>query len=149
MKSERVVSFISNLVPSYQSRLINEVACAESLDDGTLIIPIIDEQADAVGDAWVSIRWQGDPARQAEVQADSVATIAVVRHMRLHYAGQPLERMAREMEALAQHYEFKTGGSLYLPYERAPAGVLPVVRTAVARLGESAVIEVLKKAAGI
>lgn len=57
--------------------------------------------------------------------------------------------MARETEALAQHYEFRTGGRLNLPYERAPAGVLPFVRTAVARLGESAVIEVLKKAAGI
>lgn len=149
MRSERVVSFIANLMPSYQCCLVNDVPSAQSLDDGTLIIPVLDEQSGAAGDAWVSVRWQGDPARQTEVQADSVAAIAVVRHMRLHFAGQPLERMAREMEALAQHYEFKTGGSLYLPYERAPVGVLPVVRTAVSRLGESAVIEILKKAAGI
>lgn len=87
MKSELVVSFIANLMPSYQFRVVNDVACAESLDDGTMIVPVLDEQTDAVGDAWVSVRWQGDPGRQTEVQADSVPTIAVVRHIRLHFAG--------------------------------------------------------------
>jgi hypothetical protein len=52
------------------------------------------------------------------------------------------------MEGLSQHYEFKTGGQLYLPYERAPNGLVSAVHGALARLGEAGVIELLKKGAG-
>lgn len=128
---------------------MDDIWCAESLDDGTLILPVQDVEAGPDGDAWVVVRWQGDAGRQSEVHADSIATIAVVRHFQLHYAGQPAERMAREMEALSQHYEFKTGGQLYLPYERAPTGLVAAVHGALGRLGEASVIELLKKAAGL
>ena|SRR5690606_10445833 len=148
-KSRSVVSFIANLMPSYHGRSLNDVVCAESLDDGTLIIPDQSDELDRHDDGWVFVRWQGDAGRQSEVLADSIATVAVVRHVQLHYAGQPIARMASEIEGLSQHYEFKTGGHLYLPYERAQSGLVSVVNRALGRLGEAAVIEVLKKSAGL
>lgn len=71
-----------------------------------------------------------------------------VRYVQLHYTGQPRDRLANELELLAQHYEFKTGGSLYLPYERVPTGVSALVQKAMQRLGERGLIELLAKAAG-
>lgn len=146
-RSECVVSFISNLMPSYCGCRVDGAWCAESLDDGTLITPVVDESDDP-SDAFVRVRWQGDVARQSEVLADSIATVAVVRHVNLHYSGQPIERTAKEIEFLSRHYQFKTGGALYLPCEKVPTGLAVSVAAAVGRLGEAAVIEVLKKATG-
>lgn len=146
-RSESVVSFISNLMPSYHGRRIGELWCAESLDDGTLIFPIA-EEFDTTSDAFLRVCWQGHSERESEVLADSLATVAVVRHIELHYCGQPIERAARELQFLSQHYQFKTGGSLYLPYDKVPAGLANAVASAVGRLGDAAVIELLKKAVG-
>lgn len=148
MKSAAIVSFIGNLMPSYHSRSVDGSRCAESLDDGTLIFPVDQAESD-LEDGWVIVRWQADPTRQSEMLGDLLATIAVVRHVQLHYAGQPAERLASELEMLAQHYEIKTGGSLYLPYERVPTGVAALVRKAMGRLGERGLIELLTKAVGV
>lgn len=150
-KSERVVSFIANLMPSYHGRRVNGDWAAESLDDGTLILPIEEGSAKDIDydDAgFVRIFWQGDRTREAVVVGDYVATIAVVRHVNLHYAGQPADRLDFELEGLAAHYHFKTGGGLYLPYERVSENFFSVMSRALGRLGEAGVIEVLKKAAG-
>lgn len=145
MKSEAIVAFIANLMPSYQSRTVDEKLCAESLDDGTQIFHV-DESESEPDDGWVLVRWQADRTRNSEVLGDLIATVAVVRHVNLHYQGQPAERLAAELEMLAQHYEIKTGGGLYLPYEKVPTGVVPLVRKAMSKFGERGLIELLTKA---
>jgi hypothetical protein len=72
-----------------------------------------------------------------------------VRYIELHHVGQPRKHVASELERLATHFEFKTGCSLYLPYDRPSPDLVQAVSEAVQRLGENVVANLLSKAADI
>lgn len=151
-KSAAIVGFIANLMPLYEGERVDDFWCARSLTDGTLILPVDEASAGVDGteeDGWVRVRWQGDPGREIETGGSNIATLAVVRYVELHQVGQPAKRVTSEIEGLAQHFTFKTGCSLYLPYDNdISPDLVSVVRTAVSRIGEKALIGLLLKAIG-
>ncbi|UOF15589.1 hypothetical protein IEQ11_02675 [Lysobacter capsici] len=149
-KSAAIVGFIANLMPLYEGEHVDDHWCARSLTDGTLILPF-DEAAAGIDAAeeqgWVRVRWQGDPNREIETYGSNIATLAVVRYVELHQVGQPAKRVISEVEGLAQHFTFKTGCSLYLPYDKdISPDLVSAVKTAVNRIGEKALIGLLLKA---
>lgn len=152
-KSAAIVSFIANLMPLYEPEQVGDTRCARSLEDGTLILPV-DEAAVGVDpdeeQGWVRVRWQGDSSREVETDGSNIATLAVVRYVELHQMGQPATRVISEIEGLAQHFTFKTGCSLYLPYDKDMSpNTVSVVRAAVSRMGEKALVDLLLKAMGL
>lgn len=147
-QSAAVVGFISNLMPLYDGEHHEHTWCARSLEDGTLILPVLDPDDEDPENAFVRVRWQGAQERESVVSGGYLATLAVVRYVQLHQAGQPAKRVTAELEHLAQHFSYKTGCSLYLPYERPGADLSSAVRRAVGRLGEGAVVNMLTKAVG-
>ena len=148
MSSAAVVDFIAGLMPLYDGERLDRVWCARSLEDGTLMIPLPAAEDDDPDNAFVRVRWQGTAAGEQIVSGRYVATIAVVRYVQFHATGQPAERTAAELAHMSQHFTFKTGLSLYLPYETSGPELVSAVRKAVGRIGESAVVNVLTKAAG-
>ena len=147
-KSEAIVSFLANLLPLYTSATYEGVNAARSLVDGTLVLPV-DCADEPDNDDWVKILWQGDPLRFCEVNGSNYATPAVVEYVRMHHIGCSREQVRWELERMAQHFTFKTGGGLYLPYEPQDEGVAAWVARASQEIGSAALIEVLKKAAGL
>lgn len=147
-KSAAIVGFVASLMPLYDGEQHEGVWCARSLQDGTLVIPV-DETEWEEERGTISVRWQGDPSREQFVEGTYFATLAVVRYIELHNLGQPSGRISVELEQLARHFEFKTGCYLYLPYDRSPPSLVEAVATAVPRLGEQAVVNLLLKAAGL
>lgn len=147
-RSSAIVGFIANLMPLYVPEEIESIWCARSMDDGTLIMPV-DETGWAEERGTVKVQWQGDPARTSDIDGPDVATLAVVRYVRLHNLGQPEAHQRRELQGLAEHFAFKTGCVLYLPYPDAGPSLVEWVHKSLGRLGEAGLIEVLKKAAGL
>lgn len=140
-KSAAIVSFIANLLPLYVGERHGEFWCARSLQDGTLIVPFDDgPDGDADDEGWVCVHWQGDQLRRAEVLGDWVATLAIERYVRLHAVGASEDDIAAEMWFMARHFEFKTGGGVYLPEMREPPH--PIVRAA-KRIGQGVLVNLM------
>jgi hypothetical protein len=143
-QSQAIVGFIANLIPLYSGEGVDGVWCARALSDGTLILPL---EGDDEGDAFVTVRWQGDPLRTSVVLASLVATLAVGRYIEFHSMAKSPKETGSEMERLAEHYRFKTGNSLH--FEAIDPALAELVGKAISRLGEAAVIEALKKILGM
>lgn len=113
-KSQAIVSFVASLLPLYTHVQVEGKTCALSLVDGTIVAPISAPDLDpADDDGWLTIYWQGDSDRRTEVSATLFASQAVLRYIELRSAGLPPEAFRREREGLAEHFEFKTGATLY------------------------------------
>lgn len=113
-KSQAIVRFIASLLPLYTHVQVEGNTCALSLVDGTVVAPVIDPDIDpADDDGWLTIYWQGDSARRTEVSAMMFASQAVLRYIELRSAGLPPGVLRHERESLAEHFEFKTGATLY------------------------------------
>lgn len=113
-KSEAIVHFIASLLPLYTHVQVEGKACALSLIDGTIVVPVIDPDIDpADDDGWLIIYWQGDSARRTEVSATLFASQAVLRYIELRSAGLPPEVFRREREGVEEHFEFKTCATLH------------------------------------
>ena len=147
-KSAAIVRFIANLMPLYDGEKVGEAWAARSLQDGTLLLPVDESEWDEELGT-VLVRWQGDPAREQQVEGTYLATLAVVRYVELHQLGQPVERVAAELEHLAQHFQFKTGAHLYLPATGTSPDLVDAVHRAVGRLGEDAVSALLLRTVGL
>lgn len=141
-KSTAIVGFIANLLPLYNGERHGDVWCARNLQDGSLILPVAEDDED---EGWVRIHWQGDPQRQTEVLGEWIATLALERYVRLHGVGASEEAIAAELWFMARHFEFKTGCHVYLPQLREPAH--PAVRAA-KRMGEGVLVNLISKLAG-
>jgi hypothetical protein len=148
-KSSSIVHFIANLMPLYDGENCEGTWCARSLEDGTLLLPVPAGEDDDPDDAFVRMRWQGLAERERIVSGSQIATLAVVRYVQFHQTGQPPDRIAAELADLAQHFTYKTGCSLYLPYEQASPDLVSAVRKALGRMSESALVNVITKAAGL
>lgn len=146
--SQRYVDFIGNLMPLYQQEQVHDQRCARSLRDGSLLIPRleIEENQD---DHWVTVWWQGDCKRSSEVDGTQLASIALVDYVQFHSAGKPEEAISCLLEQLNQHFTFKTGGSLYLPYAGEQLQAFGKVLSTVKRYGPDLAWDVLKKSLGL
>lgn len=142
--SQRIVAFIASLLPLYVGENVNGVLCARSLHDGTLILPVDGAE---VPDDFVLVHWQGDPTRRTEVQGVFIASVAVARYVELHHTATHAKFMRDEMEHISDHFTVKTGE--VLTFDTPDSGVLSLVGQAIGKLGEAAVIELLKKQVGL
>jgi hypothetical protein len=146
--SDRYVTFISNLSPLYHHERVNNMWCARSLRDGTLLLPQrdIDESLD---DDWITVWWQGDPSRATDVRGYQLASVALVDYVQFHSVGKSAKHAADLLEHLSQHFNYKTGGELYLPYAEEELRALGKVLETVKRVGPDLAWEVLKKSLGL
>lgn len=113
-KSDDIVRFIANLSPLYTDTVVEGRTCALSLIDGTVVAPIVDPGIDpADDDGWVMVYWQGAPQRAVEVSGPLFASQAVLRYIELRSAGLPADVYRGERDGLAEHFEHKTGATLY------------------------------------
>ncbi|PPD19023.1 MAG: hypothetical protein CTY27_00185 [Methylotenera sp.] len=149
----RVVDFISKLLPIYTFEHQNNITCARSLIDGTLIHPHVEGDNDPnlkdnidfqyFSDEHVTVYWQGDPNRKTEVHCIYLASLAVVKYVEFYSFPHQKLTMA-EYEHLFNHFKFKTGVSLMLQ-----PGEPNVMRDIMAFFGKEASSEVIKKSIGI
>lgn len=143
--SQAIVQFIDHLHPLYMHELVNGVMCARSLTDGTLIFPVDEDEDDESG--FVMVHWQGDSNRQTLVQGVYFSSLAVARYVELRHVAEGDKATRREMEHLSNHFTVKTGESLV--FEGPESNLLEAVMKAVDRVGQVAVIEILKKTVGL
>lgn len=113
-KSEAVVAFLASLAPVYMHEEHGGLACARSLVDGTLILPIDETEWDDERGR-VLVHWQGDSARQSEINGEDLAALALERYVRLHGVGASEEVIAAELWFMDRHFTFKTGCHANLP----------------------------------
>lgn len=146
--SERVVSFIANLIPLYNSEQVGDVWCARSLTDGTLIKPVPMEEGEE--DAWVDVLWQGDESRTTRVLSFLIASNAIARYAELHTAFSHPKSAARfEAQRMAEHFTFKTGQSVVFDAPDADEELLYWLREGARHLGKDTIISLLKKSIGL
>jgi hypothetical protein len=81
-QSHRIVAFISNLLPLYINDEVDGVGCARSLVDGTVILPMNEDEDHE--DGFVTVYWQGDSTRSTIVQGVFIASYAVAKYVELH-----------------------------------------------------------------
>lgn len=144
--SHRIAGFISKLLPLYIEEEVDGVWCARSLVDGTLILPMEEDEDNENG--FVTIRWQGDPSRTTIVQGVFIASYAVAKYVELNHLAERAKNTKDEMRRLAHHFTVKTGA--YLSFEMDDDSELfPLIGKAVSRLGQEAVIELIKKQIGL
>lgn len=147
-KSAAVVGFLANLMPLYTHEDRDGVWCARSLEDGTLVLPVDESDWDEQRGT-VRVHWHGDQHHATDVDGGDIATLALIRYVGLHHLGRPAKEVATVLEDLARHFQFKTGCPLNLAYEKPPTDLAQAVSKAVGRIGESAVANLLLRAAGI
>ncbi len=107
--SHAIVKFIANLHPAYIGEQHDGVWVARSIEDGTLVYPLKEEDG---SDGWVKLCWQGIKANSSHVPGTAYATIAVHKYISLLYAGHSTEKQRAALFQLAEHFEFKTGHTL-------------------------------------
>lgn len=140
--SQAIVNFIANLLPLYIGEQVDGRLCARSMQDGSLVCAL-----DESDDEMVTVLWQGDPSRSSTVPADYVASVAVARYVELRYLAERNKETCKEFERMARHYSFKTGSTLV--FEEPDDASLELFGRAVRKLGQEAVLELLKKAASL
>lgn len=145
--SQAIVQFIDHLHPLYIHDEVDGVMCARSLTDGTLIYPI--DEGDEDENGYVTVHWQGDPSRQTVVQGVYLASLAVARYVELHHMAENAKATRDEMERLSHHFTVKTGESLTFEFELPDSGLFDMVGKAAGKVGEAALIEILKKTLGL
>lgn len=143
--SQRIVQFIDHLHPLYMHDQVDGVWCARSLTDGTLIIPVDEPEDEENG--FVTVHWQGDPTRQSMILGVYMASLAVARYVELQHMATDSKHTRGEMERMSSHFTVKTGETLI--FGSPNSGLLEVMTKAVGKLGEAAVIEILKKQVGL
>ncbi len=145
--SSRIVHFIAALLPLYLNDVHEGIYCARSLVDGTLIVPIEEDEDEDNEDGMVEIHWQGDAARVSVVQGAFVASMAIARYVELH-AIPDSKSTKSEFQHLSHHFTVKTGASLIFGTDDADIELYRWISKVADRFGVEAVIEILKKSAG-
>lgn len=144
----RVVNFISGLRPIYTFEIQNNITCARSLIDGTLIHPHVEqdnnpESEDYYGDDMVSVYWQGDLSRKTEVNCIYMATVAVAKWVEFNSIPSQKLNIA-DYQHLFNHFGVKTGESLAME-----PGKRDFMGDVLAFFGKEAASEGLKKMIGL
>lgn len=146
--SQRYIDFIGNLTPLFQHEQVEQLWCARSLRDGTLLLPQLDID-ESLDDDWISVWWQGDRHRISNVDGTQLASIALVDYVQYHSTGKPTQHSADLLEHLSQHFVFKTGGCLHLPYAEDELHALGKIFDVAKRYGPDLAWDVLKKSLGL
>ena len=146
--SQRYVDFIGSLMPLYQQEQVNQLWCTRSLRDGTLLLPQLDID-ESLDNHWITVWWQGDSQRTSDIDGTQLASIALVDYVQFHSVGKPSQHLTDLLEHLSQHFTFKTGGSLYLPYAEDELRSFGKVLDTVKRYGPDLAWEALKKSLGL
>ena len=144
--SQRVVDFVAGLIPLYIPDQIEGMWGARSLVDGTLILPMDEEEDD--GNGLVSVRWQGDPNPTTIVQGVFIASYAVAKYVELHSIAETNKDTKDEMSHLIHHFEIKTGESLIFHVDE-NSELFGLLGKAIGKVGQDAVIEIIKKQIGL
>ncbi|OGS94604.1 MAG: hypothetical protein A3H31_12810 [Gallionellales bacterium RIFCSPLOWO2_02_FULL_57_47] len=144
--SHRIVNFIGGLIPLYTHDQVDGVWGARSLVDGTLILPMFEEEGEE--DGFVTVHWQGDPMRTTVVQGTFIASYAVAKYVELHSIAETNKDTKDEMSHMIHHFEIKTGESLVFNVEDDPE-LFSLLGKAVGKVGREVVIEVIKKQIGL
>lgn len=145
--SDRIVGFLAGLFPLYEHATVDgQSIAARSLVDGTLILPVEEEEDNENG--FVLVHWQGDSNRSAEVRGEFLASIAVTQYIELHAVATD-KRTRSEYEHLAQHFTHKTGGSLVLESDDGEREAFALLGRLIERSGTSVATGLLKKAIGL
>lgn len=129
-------------MPLYQGERHGGDWCARSLTDGTLILPV-DESDNDEDEGWLRVRWQGDAAREQEVQGFLLASLALERYVRFHGVGYDEQALAGELGFLAQHFAHKTGCHLYLPQLPEPPTVADRVLKHAKEIGKGVLVNLI------
>lgn len=141
-KSAAVVRFLASLMPLYTDEVHDDVRCARSVQDGTLIWPVDESEWDEERGT-VRVHWQGDPRRETLVDGDKIATLALERYVRLHGTGASEEAVAGELWYMARHFHFKTGCHAYLPQLPDPPSAMTRLRRKATEIGHGILVNVL------
>lgn len=144
--SHRIVAFIAGLRPLYTHEFVGDRIGARSLVDGSLILPLDEDEEDENGT--VEVFWQGDPARRSEVRGVALASVAVAKCLELQAI--PFAPATKaEYAHLSQHFMFKTDEALVLQEPDPESAITEMLKGASKRLGKEALLEIIKKAIGL
>lgn len=146
-KSQAIVGFLANLMPLYEGERREDVWCARSLADGTLIFPV-DETGWDEERGTVRVWWQGDAQREIETDGEHIATLALERYVRLHGVGFSEEAIAAELWFMANHFTHKTGLHIYLPQLPEPPNSLTRAGRNALKIGQGILVNLLSKPFG-
>lgn len=146
--SQSIVDFIGGLYPLYIHDEQGSVSCARCLQDGTLILPVEEDDDNENGD--VEIHWQGDPARKTITRGAYVASVAVARYSELRAVAESTKHVAYpEMSHLAQHFTVKTGELLIFDMPDEDAEFFEWIGRGVSKLGKDVLIDLIKAKVGL
>lgn len=144
--SHRIVGFISSLLPLYIHDQVDGVWGARSLVDGTLILPMTEDEE--YEDGFVTVHWQGDPNRKTVVQGVFIASYAIAKYVELRSIAETNKDTKDEMGHMIHHFEIKTGESLVFQVEE-NSELFSLLGKAIGKVGQEAVIEIIKKQIGL
>lgn len=147
-KSQAIVRFLANLLPLYDGERYDDLWCARSMADGTLIFPVDESDWDEERGT-VRVWWQGDPQRETEADGVWIATLALERYVRLHGVGYSEETIAAELHFMTNHFTFKTDCNVYLPQLPQPPGRFVKAGRSALRMGEGVLTNLLSRTLGI
>ncbi|HCJ6265393.1 TPA: hypothetical protein ACXJNE_003806 [Pseudomonas aeruginosa] len=145
--SQRYVDFIGGLMPLYQQEDVQGLWGARSLRDGTLFLPQR-EIDDGQDDDRVTVWWQGDAQRATDTDGSQLASIALVDYVQFHSVGKASQHTTDLLEHLSQHFTFKTGGNLYLPYAEEELRAFGRILEVIKNYGPDLALDALKKSLG-
>lgn len=131
--SQRIDDSVGHLLPLYVQEEVNGKWCVRSLDDGTLVLPVEENEDEENG--WIQVWWQGDSKRATDVIGVFYASLAIATYVDLHHTDTHAKEKRPAMEHLSDHFAVKTGASL--TFEMPEDNLLPLVGRAVSKLGES------------
>ncbi|MEQ1526524.1 MAG: hypothetical protein ABL911_07250 [Gallionella sp.] len=144
--SHRIVNFIGGLIPLYTHDHVDGVLGARSLVDGTLILPMDEDEGG--GNGLVTVHWQGDSNRTTVVQGVFIASYAIAKYVELHSIVETNKDTKNEMSHMIHHFEIKTGETLVFHVEE-NSELFSLLGKAVGKVGQEAVIEIIKKQIGL
>lgn len=146
--SQAIVDFIGGLYPLYMHDWDGPTTCARCLQDGTLILPVEEDDDNENGD--VKIYWQGDPGRKTITRGTYIASIAIARYAELHAVGESAKHLAHPMMShMAQHFTVKTGETLSFDVPDEDADLFAWIGRGVSTLGKDVLVEIIKKKMGL
>lgn len=146
-KSELIISFMTKLSPVFITEPYGGWEKAISISDGTTY-SAVDESEFEEERGLVRVCWQGDVARQVELDGEDVAAFALERYVRFHTAGQAEEIVHAELWHMARHFHFKTGCNANMPMLKEPDGALGRMRGKASRMGEGLLVNLVSEVFG-
>lgn len=136
------VDFVGSFWPVFVQEIVQGKSCARSLRDGTLFLPTDDPEE-------ICIWWQGDKDRSGVARSRMICAMALVEYVNFCCIGRPADDHGALLMSMANHFEVKTGISLYLPDHFGQPDTLQKIWEVARRVGPDFALDALKKAVGL